>query len=369
MVLPRLAISGNKVLLNGGLFKFTGANIPVNEWVYHSEDWKDDTQPALIADKGIRSVMLMLPIEVFNNNASTMNQLDHVIDMFESKGIYCVLMCQCWGEMYDYTGWGSSQWTAFREMWQRIANRYKGRTAVLYSLVDEPRHGSGSEYSSQMAQTIRAIHAIDPNVICIVDWLNTPTGWNPTFNFQLDYPISEPNTMFSCHNFMFDNRNPSKAEVRSWLTGVRAYAVMNQGYPVWVGSFGYAMGRGLTNGQEWVRSMCEVALEDTSGFNVWCWGWRSYLLEMSVVTDGYGHDSEMGTAVLPYYMGTIPEEPTSPECYVDSDCGEGYHCENGVCVADVEPEEPEEPQVNAAAVLGVGLTSVAMLILLMVGEK
>lgn len=135
------------------------------------------------AAKGLKTIRLPFIASRFTQPGDVA-VIDNLIAYAASKGITIVLDLHQYGGMPEpsYIGMdtGAAE-TAFIKFWQDCATRFKGKTNVVFGLMNEPNRQTPTQWFASARKAFDAILAIDPTRVITVpgtawtgaaDWIN-----------------------------------------------------------------------------------------------------------------------------------------------------------------------------------------------------
>lgn len=134
---------------------------------------------------------------------SNLNHIDEMLPLIRQYGSKLIILLNTPPAGIDTSGpkpiarmFTDSPWAkdCYKEVWQEIATRYKGETAIwALELLNEPA-GTAHQTFTLQRNTAKLIHGIDSTVNCIV----SPPYGNPA-GFKELLKIQQPHVIYTCH--------------------------------------------------------------------------------------------------------------------------------------------------------------------------
>lgn len=273
--LPGLHVEGTYIRDEvGATVYLKGVNVHTHTW--WTMRWIDERQVIYMKEWGCN--VLRITIETWSlpelrTNEVFRSKLSEIISLAEKHGLYVVISGRHLFKE-DLSGWGDAEWNTWIEDWKIITTLCKGRTNVLYDLLNEPTYvESRAVYQAKMHQCIDAIRAIDPNVICIVEMMSTGGwGWDEMgFHWVETHPINRTNIIYSGHLY-WDPGVPT--DLSFWTTVMeRRYwnYLLESDRCLWVGEFNGRVGY-PSESEAWLRMIIPTwDAMGCSGYAAWLW--------------------------------------------------------------------------------------------------
>jgi len=278
---------------------------------FRGYDWwnlghTEEDQLRLMSEWGCNVVRITTPPDLADKWDSSEDfrlAMDRFIDWAKKYRMYVILAGYAvWGEStpsHNLGSWSESNWQNCISHWQNIATRYKGKSNILYDLLNEADGISGSAYRTRVRSLIDAIRSIDSDVICVVNGLRYNNVWM-SIGFEQDYPIDRRNIIFGPHLYYADAANPiDKTSIRNTLRNKSWTWCLQNNRCVWVAEFNADAGT-FPNGATWMRNFIEVLDED--GYPGWCaWNWGDRT-RYALCTDWNGNPSQSGSIIREYLV-------------------------------------------------------------------
>lgn len=199
------------------------------------------------AGKGFNSVRMPFLAKHFFTDAAI---IDGIIDYAASKGLTVVLDLHEYGTMSTAPGLigvDAAATTAFVSFWQSLAARYKGKSNVVFGLMNEPNKQTPAQWFAAAKQAVAAIAAIDPARISTVPgsaWTGAH-AWVSSGNAAAALAAGFPRgTIFEMHQYLDSDSSGTHSTV---VTGKGATCLVAatqwcraNGMKAWIGEFGFA---------------------------------------------------------------------------------------------------------------------------------
>jgi len=169
--------------------------------------------------------------------------IDNLVASFNYAGIYCWINMEGSYEKQQEWSYDSSNWASTL---QEIALRYQDYPNMLgIEPQNEPTDWCWEDrYYARLEEVAHAIHEVNPGLIIFAD--SGDHGWK---TFSDDFPIDEPNVVYSYHMYyqwmseslkdLYRNGQyaAAKAQLESYLVN-ELYWMLELGYPVMDTEFG-----------------------------------------------------------------------------------------------------------------------------------
>jgi len=309
--ISRLRVEGTQIKDQFGRRVYLkGVNFMSDFWWYEGRG--TEQQFVYMKNWGVNVVRIVIECweieQGLMNNPSFLTRLDNMISWAEKYGMYVVL--DGWHlsgstangvYRHDTAKYMVDKWDDWIKQWKTLATRYKGRTNILYDLLNEPLQlGTYENYQTKMRQAIDTIRAIDPDVVIIVEEMSIGSWDKMGFHFEQTNPIDRPNVIFSGHRYGSQPSGhqdiPTKEAIRSSLSVRKWDWMLKNNRAVWIGEFGAYNNDGLSaTEQTWLRNFMTVLNEDGySGYAAWQWGDRGWYY---LLADWNGNPSDYGKIV------------------------------------------------------------------------
>lgn len=236
--------------------------------------------------------------------SARLDTVDRALTLAEQHGLYVVLT------LVPEKPQGAPYWMrrdlqdSIVAVWQELARRYRGRTAMAgFDLINEPKPpGSLQAQSDAFVQLagrlIEGIRAVDPERMVIFE--PAPSG-NAHFGFKpLKAPLPYKNVLYSAHFYKPDEvthqgvggkasdepypgRRGDRDELQRFVEPLRAFA-RRHNVPVYVGEFSCVRWAPGDSAEQWTRDVLEL-------FKTERWSWTFHAFR-----GWHGWDHELGPA-------------------------------------------------------------------------
>lgn len=230
--------------------------------------------------------------------------VDRAMSLAEQHGLHVVLA------LVPEKPQGAPYWTrrdlqdSIVAVWQELARRYRGRTAMAgFDLINEPKPpGSLQAQSDAFVQLagrlIEGIRAVDPERMVIFE--PAPSG-NAHFGFKpLKAPLPYKNVLYSAHFYkpdevthqgvggkaageLYPGRKGDRGALQHFLEPLRTFA-RRHNVPVYVGEFSCVRWAPGESAAQWTRDVLEL-------FEAERWSWTFHAFR-----GWHGWDHELGPA-------------------------------------------------------------------------
>lgn len=292
--MQRIQVINGQMIAQNTRVKGLGVNYTDAGWL-----WGGNGKEQWEYFKDWKMTMIRLTCPSIENAALTsyLSVLDNQILWAEQNGIYVIVTYHTW-QQGRVSGWTETNWAAWIQWWQTIANRYKGKPNVLYDLLNEPAEISATTHQTRFRACIDAIRKIDSTVPIVCEGISNSSWMDIALNYEnpesRSYaPINRANIVFHYHTYSI---NSSKSAMLSELESSGMAALKRNGKCAMLGEFG---GSNTTL----LRNWCEIIVDnDFDGLLEWAW-----LISGSyaMLSDWKGNPSSQG-AVLKNFLSSLP---------------------------------------------------------------
>lgn len=213
--------------------------------------------------------------------------IDKVVEFSETYGIYTILDNHWTSDEDSWRLHGCPlDWTTWKNMWVEVAEKYAGRSSVLFDIFNEPHEpevenswdGSWDQWRNEVQDCILRIREADFDGIILVSGIN----WGRDIRGVEMNPIIDPNNniAYTLHWYPDDNEEVDfdKSKMRDWLQDKGwGYILDNSIAPVITGEFNVFTETSAKpppegrNEERWMRNFCSVM--NGWGIHFIGWGW------------------------------------------------------------------------------------------------
>lgn len=311
------------------VFRIAGAGDPV--FTFTPED---GVPPYIFLEKldlfkqaGANTYRLCVALDTYNNSeyALLVNQM---IQWCKQRGIYVQLDAHAiaqgqgqgnpWLPIFD----NPEPWYQF---WEARARQYLNEpTVALFEICNEPLedHTRAEQWRVMATTCVQRIHAINPNVICVVG----DVSWNSTLATFEDNPIREPNVVYTIHRYLhysdwtdwgaaYLNATTESQLQNAYLLMrdffyTNGFDMLDKGYPVILGELGtwrncpYYNRTADPNYLRQLDDELKMLDEWEAGFLQYAWiGYiKGYSVVHAMLTDDWSKLNEVGEQVWKVHL-------------------------------------------------------------------
>ena len=249
-------------------------------WKAFKDNYITEADLAFVASTGSNTVRLPFHYKLFTDEdyldltgpGDGFKRIDDVIGWCRKYGLKVILDMHCCpggntGDNID-DSYGHA-WLfeeecyqkQYRELWRKIAARYRDETVVLgYDVTNEPissRLAEMSELNKELERVqflaLDAIREVDRNHVVIL----AGGQWNGNFDVFTDFK-KDPNMMYECHHYDFGNPVYDDGRVQTFV----AFRDKS-GLPMYMGETGH------NPSNDWYRQIRESMERNDIGWTVW----------------------------------------------------------------------------------------------------
>jgi aryl-phospho-beta-D-glucosidase BglC (GH1 family) len=241
---------------------------------------------------GANTVRLAVNSAFWSTDPNYRQLIDQIVAVGQSTGIY--VMIDLHNTLLAPQNYNEAQVLADMKnpsgmitFWTDVAGRYKGNSAVLYSLLGQPLHSSGYFTTANTKlwwdlalKEARAMHQVNPKALLFIPTIDA----NQITSYYISNPWPEPNIVYALHRYYhYDICSDCPSYATAYAKGSLSTApklmeqfyvqigfqMLKKGYPVFLVEFG-----ATTQDPNWDRQITDLYSllgKYSVGYTQWVW--------------------------------------------------------------------------------------------------